>query len=61
MDPYDFTTQGSLADEDINDFDDLEQLEKELMPQPTDFYGILNVSKTVRVTKINNISRQLNS
>ncbi|CAO3623679.1 unnamed protein product [Cunninghamella blakesleeana] len=46
MDPYDFTTQGSLADEDINDFDDLDQLEKELMPQPADFYGILNVSKT---------------
>src|SRR4051812_24493863 len=53
MDPYDFSQSSSSSDHIQDDFqndeDTLKELEKELAPKPLDFYGILNVSKTVSV------------
>ncbi|KAI8073127.1 hypothetical protein BC940DRAFT_324770 [Gongronella butleri] len=45
MDPYSFGAGGSMPDEEIHDYDDLERLEQELLPQSDDYYGVLNVSK----------------
>ncbi|KAI8084642.1 uncharacterized protein BX664DRAFT_360483 [Halteromyces radiatus] len=46
MDSYEHVSYGSIPDDDnINDIDELERLEQELIPQPDDYYGILNVSK----------------
>ncbi|KAI8344753.1 hypothetical protein BC941DRAFT_409532 [Chlamydoabsidia padenii] len=53
MDPYDYTSSGSIPDdENINDLDELEKLERELTPQADDFYGILNISKTATEDEI---------
>ncbi|ORZ25560.1 hypothetical protein BCR42DRAFT_340731 [Absidia repens] len=53
MDPYEHATTGLMPDDDnINDVDELERLENELMPQPDDYYGILNVSKTATAEEL---------
>jgi hypothetical protein len=49
MDPYEHASSGWIPNDDqLNDVDELEKLEQDLMPQPDDYYGILNISKTVR-------------
>lgn len=49
MDPYEYTVDSnSIPGEEDLDEDQLEKLEQELAPQSSDYYGILNVSKTVR-------------
>lgn len=51
MDPYEQASSGWIPNDDqLNDVDELEKLEQDLMPQPDDYYGILNISKTVRTT-----------
>ncbi|ORX51344.1 DnaJ-domain-containing protein [Hesseltinella vesiculosa] len=59
MDPYSFNANGSIPDEDIQDYDDLERLEHELMPQPDDYYGLLNVSKTATEEEIKDSYKKL--
>lgn len=55
MDPYDYNFDSrSIPEEDLAD-DDLAQLERELMPQPNDYYGVLNVSRNVRPDNNNKI------
>ncbi|KAI8339624.1 hypothetical protein BC941DRAFT_420998 [Chlamydoabsidia padenii] len=47
MDPYENTSGDWIHDDDqLNDVDELEKLEQDLMPQPDDYYGILNISKS---------------
>lgn len=55
MDPYDLTQSSSsdqIQDDFHNDEDTLKQLEKELAPKPLDFYGVLNVSRTVSLLAV---------
>lgn len=48
MDPYLNPVDQSIPDDDLDD-DELLKLEQELAPKATDYYGILNVSKLVRL------------
>lgn len=48
MDPYlDAPESHSIPDEELDD-DTLLQLEQDLAPKASDYYGVLNVSRTVR-------------
>lgn len=48
MDPYHNPIDPEQPTEEDFGEDHLRALERELAPQTTDYYGILNVSKTVR-------------
>lgn len=45
MDPYEFVEHEEFHEETE---DDLKKLEQDFAPASSDFYGILNISKTVR-------------
>lgn len=50
MDPYEFT---QTIHEDVHDDnqDDLKKLEKDLAPSSADYYGVLNISRKVKLCK----------